>query len=345
MMKPFRPHPTLADVAERAGVGKTTVSRVINGAYKVGPETLERVNKVIRELGYHPSQAARSLKGERTKTIGLILPRIADPFFAVAAEAAQAVARSHDYLLIVAATNYDPQTEIDQVYTLLRHRVDGILLAPMDSASKKLAGIVDEINVPVVTFNHPLSKARVQSVVVDNYGGAFAGTRHLIEHGRRRIICLGGDARLYTVRQRQKGYRDAMLKAGLTPLLDDSPNDYAGVEKVLRAALRHRQRIDAIFGVRNSIAIYAFQTLQAFDLKMPGDVALVGFDDFETACTLRPAVTVVKQPVEALGSRAANLLFDHMHNGVSTPLRGQIVVDTLKTNLIIRSSCGCGHPQ
>jgi LacI family transcriptional regulator len=186
------------------------------------------------------------------------LPRIADPFFAAAAEAAQAVARSHDYLLIVAATNYDPQTEVNQVHTLLRHRVDGILVAPIDSASKRLAGIVDEINVPVVTFNHPLSKARVQRVVVDNYRGAFAGTRHLIEHDRRRIICLSGDARLYTVRQRQKGYQDAMLEAGLTPLLDDSPNDYEGVEKALRAALWRKEPIDAIFGVRNSISIQCF---------------------------------------------------------------------------------------
>ena len=341
MLKRSRPHATLADVAERAGVGKTTVSRVINGAYKVGPETLERVNKVIHELGYHPSQAARSLKGERSKTIGLILPRIADPFFAAAAEAAQAVARSHDYLLIVAATNYDPQTEIDQVYTLLRHRVDGILLAPMDSASKRLASIVDGINVPVVTFDHPLSKAHVRSVVVDNYEGASAGTRHLIEHGRRRILCLGGDARLYTVRQRQKGYKDAMQKAALTPWLDDSPNDYQDIEKVLRAALRHKQPIDAIFGVRNSIAIYAFQALQSFGLKMPADVALIGFDDFETACTLRPAVTVVKQPVEAVGSRAVNLLFDLMRNGVIALSPGQTLSETLKTSLIIRSSCGC----
>lgn len=340
-MKRSRPHPTLADVAERAGVGKTTVSRVINGAYKVGPATLERVNEVIRELGYYPSQAARSLKGERTKTIGLILPRIADPFFAAAAEAAQAVARTHDYLLIVAATNYDLQTEVDQVYTLLRHRVDGILLAPMDSGSKRLACIVNEINVPVVTFNHPLSKARVQSVVVDNYGGAFSATRHLIEHGRRRILCLGGDARLYTVRQRQQGYKDAMLEAGLTPMLDDSPEDYDGVEKGLRAALRQSEPIDAIFGVRNSIAIYAFQVLQLLELKVPRDVALVGFDDFELACTLRPAVTVVRQPVEALGSHAASLLFDQMHNGVGSVLRGKIVPDTLKTSLILRSSCGC----
>jgi LacI family transcriptional regulator len=341
MKKKSRPHATLADVAQRAGVGQTTVSRVINGAHKVSPETLERVNKVIRELGYHPSQAARSLKGETTMTIGLILPRIADPFFASCAEAAQAVARSHGHLLIVAATGYDWQTEMDQIYTLLRYRVDGILLAPLDSASKRLAQVVDEINIPVVTFDHPLTKAHVQSVVVDNYGGALSATRHLIEHGRRRILCLGGDARLYTIRQRQKGYKAAMLDAGLRPIISDSANDYEGVEKAIRAAFLTREPIDSIFGVRNLISIHAFQALQLLELRIPEDVALVGFDDFELACTLRPAVTVVKQPVEALGSQAASLLFEQMQQRATKPLRGRPKLEQLKTTLIVRSSCGC----
>ncbi|HEX4169190.1 MAG TPA: LacI family DNA-binding transcriptional regulator [Bryobacteraceae bacterium] len=338
-MRQSRPHPTLADVAQRAGVGKTTVSRVINGAHKVGPETLERINKVIRELGYHPSQAARSLKGESTKTVGLILPRIADPFFASCAEAVQAVARSHEYLLMVAVTGYDSQTEINQLYTLLRHRVDGILLAPSDSGSKKLAEIVGSINIPVVTFNHPLAKGRAPSVVVDNYGGARAATRHLIEHGRKRILCLGGDARLYSVHERQRGYRDAMFEAGLQPMIDDSANEYEEIEKIVGKEWLRKKPVQAIFGVRNLVTIYAFQALQSMGLKIGEEVALAGFDDFELACTLRPAVTVVRQPVEELASRAANLLFERLQDGAVDRLAGK--PEKLKTRLIVRSSCGC----
>ncbi len=342
-MKRSRPHATLADVAQRAGVGKTTVSRVINGARKVSPQTLERINKVIRELGYHPSQAARSLKGESSKTVGLILPRIGDPFFASCAEAVQAVARSHGYLLMMAATDYDAQTEIDHVYTLLRHRVDGILLAPTDSGGKELAAIVDEINIPVVAFNHPLTKAHVASVMVDNYGGAKTATEHLIGHGYRRILCLGGDARLYSVKERQKGYEDAMRAAGLKPRIEEAVNDYPEVERILRADRQAKKPVEAIFAVRNSITIYAFQACQALGLRVAEEVALAGFDDFDLASTLRPAVTVVKQPVEELGSCAARQLFEQLQPDGANRSGAKAKRSKLKTSLVVRSSCGCGE--
>jgi LacI family transcriptional regulator len=340
-MKQARSHPTLADVARIAGVGKATVSRVINGARIVSPETLQRVNTVIRELGYQPSQAARSLKGEGTKSIGLVLPSIADPFFADCAEAAQAVARSYGYLLIVAATQYDPQTEIDQLQSLIRHRVEGILLAPANSQSKALAAMIDRFNIPVVTLNHPLRRSYVQSVVCDNRGGARAATEHLIGHGYRRIICLGGDSRLYSIRERQKGYQDAIKAAGLKSLIEGSVNDYSAVEHVLRTNCHKRNKVDAIFAVRNLVTIFAFQAMQSLGIRIPEDVALVGFDDFDLACTLRPAVTVVKQPVEAVGTGAARLLFQHLQN---TPARRVAVASRLpylKTALILRNSCGC----
>lgn len=333
-------HPTLADVAARAGVGKATVSRVINGARKVSPETLERVNQVIRELGFQPSQAARSLKAATTKTVGIVLPRIADPFFASCAEAAQTVARSHGYLLTMAATDYDPQTEIDQIHTLFRHRVDGILLAPSDSLSKKLAAVVDQINIPVVTFNHPLRNSHVRSVICDNYAGAKTATQHLIEHRYRRILCLGGDSSLYSIRERQKGYQDAIRDAGLVPAIEDAANDYAAVEKTLRAGYLRKRPPQAIFAVRNLITIYAFQVLQLLGLRIPDDVALIGFDDFDLACTLRPSVSVLKQPVEAIGAQAAELLFRQLHDGSFGQTSGRSNVSKLNGTLVLRNSCG-----
>jgi LacI family transcriptional regulator len=336
-MKRSRDHATLADVALRAGVGKTTVSRVINGAHKVSAQTLERINKVILELGYHPSQAARSLKGERSRTLGLILPRIADPFFACCAEVVHSLARAHGYLLMVAATDYDPQLEIKEIYTLLRHRVDGILISPADSASRKLSDIVAEINIPVVTFNHPLMRARVRSVLADNYQGARLATEHLIGHGCQRVLCLGGDATLYSVKERQRGYRDAMRAAELDVHMEESANDSAEVARVIRAEWKKQKPIDGIFAVRNLITIYAFQTLQAMRIKIGEQVALIGFDDFDLASTLRPAVSVVKQPVEQMASRAANVLFDEIEN--TTHSRRASI--KLQTSLILRNSCGC----
>ena len=129
-MHKSRSHPTLSEVARKARVGTTTVSRVINGGERVSPGTLKRVQAVIEQLGYMPNQAARVLKGERAKTIGMVIPSIADPFFASCAEAAQAIARAHDSLLMVTVTNNDPRVEMENLNILMRHRTDGLLLAP-----------------------------------------------------------------------------------------------------------------------------------------------------------------------------------------------------------------------
>lgn len=337
------PHliPTLADVARKAGVGKTTVSRAINGAQKVSPRTLDRINAAIRELHYQPSQAARSLKGEGTKAVGLIVPRISDPFFATCAEAAQAVVRSHGYLIMVASSGYDSATETDQLQSLTRQRVEGLLLASGDCKNEALIAAIGRLNIPIVAFNHPLQHVRVQSVVCDNYGGARTATEHLIAHGYRRILCLGGDARQYSVCERQRGYRDAVQDADLEPLVESSPNDYASVEDVIRTKWLKSKRIDAIFAVRNVITIYAFQAIQALGLRIPKDAALIGFDDFELACTIRPAVTVVSQPVEAMAGHAANLLFQQIQHPVSDARAEGGNVSQFHTALIVRNSCGC----
>src|ERR1700758_3496816 len=142
--------PPLSEVARQAGVGNTTVSRVINGGERVSPKTLARVRRVIEALGYRPNHAARVLKGDRTKTIGLIIPSMADPFFSSCAEAAQAVVRANDSLLIVTATQNDPHTEIENVNILMSHRVDGLLIAPANSRRQALCDLVNRLSVPIV---------------------------------------------------------------------------------------------------------------------------------------------------------------------------------------------------
>src|SRR5580704_6888340 len=148
--------PTLREVAKQAGVGNTTVSRVINGGDRVSPKTLAKVRRVIDALGYRPNQAARVLKGDRTKTIGLMIPSLADPFFSSCAEAAQAVVRANDSLLIVTATQNDPHTEIENLNVLISHRVDGLLLAPANSRSQALCDLVNRLTIPVVTIDRPI---------------------------------------------------------------------------------------------------------------------------------------------------------------------------------------------
>src|SRR5436309_1036248 len=153
MVGKSRSVPALMDVARRAGVGAATVSRVINGGQNVSSRTMAAVQKAIEELGYHPNQAARSLKGARTKTIGLVIPSVADPFFSAAAAAIQDVARAHGTLVLLAASDNLPARESEQVITLIQRRVDGLILAPSDAAD---ADLLKHAGFPVMCFDRPL---------------------------------------------------------------------------------------------------------------------------------------------------------------------------------------------
>src|SRR5487761_2542924 len=155
-MKNKSSHSTLSEVAREAGVGTTTVSRVINGGERVSPKTLARVRRVIEAMGYMPNQAARVLKGDRTKTIGLIIPSIADPFFSSRAEAAQAVARANDSLLIVTASHNDPHIEIENLNILISHRADGLIIAPANSKSQALRDLLNRLSIPIVAVDRPI---------------------------------------------------------------------------------------------------------------------------------------------------------------------------------------------
>jgi LacI family transcriptional regulator len=337
-------HPTLSQVARKAGVGTTTVSRVINGGDRVSPKTLAHVRRVIETLGYMPNQAARTLKGHRTKTIGLVIPSIADPFFASCAEAAQAVARANDSLLIVTVTANDPRSELDNLNVLIRHRVDGLIIVPADSQSHALRDLLNRVAIPVVAIDRPVGNSSIASVVADNHKGAMTATQHLIDHGYKRISCLTGESTLYTIRERMNGYRKAIEAANLTPIFDTSVKDYKSAEYAIKNMLDGTNPPDAIFALKNSTTIYAFEALQKFNIAVPQSVALLGFDDFELASTVRPSISVVQQPVEEIGRRAAEILFEQLFDesragstASSKPGR-QIKV---KTCLIKRSSCGC----
>jgi len=339
-MKKRRAPATLSEVARAAGVGTTTVSRVINGGVRVSPKTLMRVRRVIEELGYLPNQAARVLKGDRTRTIGLIIPSIADPFFSSCAEAAQEVARVNGSLLIVTASHNDPHTEIENLKILLSHRVDGLIVAPANWRSEALREYLDRLTVPVITIDRPVESSKVPSVVTNNCKGAQLATEHLIEHGYKRIACLTGESTLYTIQERVCGYRAAMEAAGLPVLLDTSVKDYKSTEYAIECLMAGADPPEALFTLKNSTTMFAFEALKKRTIAVPKTVALLGFDDFELASMLEPSISVVQQPVEEIGRVTAELLFDELLG--RKPKRGRRMrLTTLETRLIRRASCGC----
>ena len=345
-----KPHITLADVARRAKVGTSTVSRVINGGQLVSPATLERVRAVIQEFDFQPNQAARILKGGSTKTIGLIVPSIADPFFALCAESAQEVARRHGFLLIVTSSNNIPGLERESVSNLIQRRVDGILFAPAASTNQELLHILTRSSIPAVSLDRPLYNSSVPAVLTSNYEGAKKATEHLISHGRKRIVCLGmkGENALYTSNERILGYRDGMLAAALSPEIDFSMAGYQSAASILEKYFREPDPPDAIFAIRNLVSIYTYRVLRAMKIVIPRTVALIGFDDFELASNLQPSITVVRQPMQEIGKVAAELLFEEVlqkkkHRAKMATKKRQQHIAILETELVIRSSCGCGQ--
>ncbi len=318
------------DVAQRAGVGAATVSRVINGGQNVSSRTMAAVQRAIEELGYHPNQAARSLKGARTKTIGLIVPSVADPFFSTAAAAIQDVARARGTYVLLAASDNQPEREREQVTTLIQRRIDGLILAPSQGASMEM---FRHASFPVVCFDRPFPEATLPAVLSDNYGGAKAATEYLVRCGYKRILCMAGDPKLFTSHRRVRGHRDVIRAAGLPYLAELSVQDYASAEAALRPYLNGKDRIDAIFSIKNGITVDAYKVLRRARIAIPKSVALVGFDDFDLADALEPPITVVRQPVREMATRAAELLFDALEKRGSR--QGAV---TLKVEMVVRAS-------
>jgi len=192
-------HATLAEVAKKAGVGTTTVSRVINGSHRVSPKTLARVQRVIESLGYTPNEAARTLKGRRSKTIGLVIPSIADPFFASCAEAAHAVARQNDSLLIVTTTHNEPRAEMESLNFLIRHRTDGLLISPANSSGSELRDLLHRTLIPVVAIVATMHEAVRQIPPGSGCGWFLSGPSKTADIEQSLVIGAQGARTLHVI--------------------------------------------------------------------------------------------------------------------------------------------------
>jgi len=327
---------TLQDVAREAGVSIKTVSRVVNHERSVSPAMVERVVEVISRLGYQPNELARSLRGNRTRTVGLMIADVSNPFFAECCKAIDEVARSHGYSVILCASAEDAESEREYIGLLTRRRVDGLLLAP--AAGGQSHRELDLVAGPaVVAFDRPFEGAETDAVLVTNRDGAREAAEHLVGHRHRRIAFLGDDGRIYTARERLEGYREAMESSGLEAIHRLGTGSIAAAEKATDELLEMQDPPTAFLAGNGLITAGVLRTLDRAGLRVPGDVAVVGFDDFDLMSALSPRLTAVRQPTRELGRRAAELLFDRLEGRDSSPPRHLV----LPTELVVRGSCGC----
>ena len=326
---------TLDDVAKAAGVGPMTVSRTINGRPYVAAETAKRVHAAIRQLGYRPNHAARVLTGQLSKSIGLIVPDLADSFFSVVSHAVQEAAREAGYLVWLAASNADSSIEEAQIEQMINHPVDGILLVPADSQSGYLKAMASG-HTPIVTIDRPIEIAHTDSVEVENRAGAFMAVEHLKSHGYKRIVCVVMNAHLRPVKERIAAYEECLRRAKL-PRKKLVLSNEETARTALLALLNSPDRPDALFTTNNACTICVIKTLQSIKIEVPKDLALVGFDDVDFYPLLHPPVTTVRQPASELGRTSTILLLQKIRNKSST----SSVRTVLPVTLIIRESCGC----
>ena len=331
--------PTMADVARLAGVGAMTVSRVLSGAVPVSQETARRVQRAVEQLGYRPNQLARAFRGQRSHTIGLIIPYLYDPFFANCAHAVTTVAKEHGYSVLTTTSNEDPDIEYAEVEQMLQRHVEGLVAIPSTLRQSRLTRSLFG-RTPVVAFDRPVSDPAVDVVLVENTSGSRRIVQHLIEHGHERIGFMGLSRSLYTINARYLGYHRAMQEAGFEESLFFGCSSREDTRRAVEDKLNGKNPPTAFFASNNLATRYVFAALLNLGVKVPVDAALVGFDDFDLAELTSPPLTVVRQPAQEMGRVAASLLFERIERG-ELPQTGTRIA--LPVEIVLRRSCGCKY--
>ncbi len=330
--------PSLIDVARRAKVNISTVSRVINQTGKIGVETQARVRKVMRELGYKPNRVARRLRTQEGSThlLGLIIPNIQNLFFADLARGVEDVAYKHNFALLLC--NYDEDELKERFYldVMQSESVDGIIIPPIHETDPAVLQVVRN-GTPVVCVDRSLSSGNLDKVEVDNHIGALKAVEHIIARGHRRIGVIGGPLDSSTGRERLRGYKDAHAQAGIT--LKSELIRFGDFKQTSGQALAHEllsmsDPPTALFVCNGLMMAGALEAIAALGLKIPRQIAIVGFDELTLADVFNPPLTVVRQPAYEVGKCAAELLLKRIED----PKRPASSLKLLP-ELIVRKSC------
>ncbi len=310
--------PTMRHVAEAAGVSIKTVSRVVNGENGVAVATAARVMEMIRQLDFQPNELARSLRpGRASATLGLVIGDISNPFYATMARAIEAVARSHQYLLVTGSNDEDPAVEEDLILAFCRRRMEGLIVVPTGDdlgyiRREALAGT------HFVFVDRRPARPDGDSVVIDNVRGAQLAVEHLVAQGHRRIAMLGDEPRLGTMAERLEGYRTAMHAAGLA-VTDDilllRHHSAASAETAVRVALGLPDPPTAFFAFNNLLMLGAVRAARATGR----DIGIVAFDDFDFSDMLPMQVGIIRNDATEMGRQAAELLFARLQGDTRPP--------------------------
>lgn len=337
------PSLTLEDIAKKAGVSRSTVSRVVNNQPNVSEEVRSRVQEVIRATGYHPNASARSLASRRSAMVGLVLPHsfrafFTDPYFPHLLQGITHGCNQYDQTLgLFLVSNKEDE---EKIFSRVSHSgmLDGVIVQAGHHGDPMMVRLA-QADIPLVFLGRPFQAENVSYIDIDNVEGSYNATVHLIRLGYRRIATIAGPAHSTAGIDRKQGYLNALNERDLPA--DDSlvvEGDFSerGGYHAMQTLLS--QEPEAVFAASDIMAVGAMRAAQEAGLSIPDDIAFVGFDDLPLPITPDPPLTTIRQPVSRFGITAVETLIDLINNG-STPPRRII----MSTELVIRESCGASR--
>lgn len=337
---------SLNDIAKQLGVSKTLVSFVLNGRakeFRISEEVCQKVLDVASELNYQPNRIAQGLRTGKTKTIGLLIADIANPFFGKLGREIEQEAARYGYRVIFSSSDENPEKSGEQISVLQQSQVDGYIISPPVNSEEQILTL-SKGHTPFVLIDRYFPEIETNYIVVDNFDGAYKATSHLLKLGRKKIAIITLNINLVNMKERTDGYKKALTDASIPVdenLIKVLPfsHDNKDVTKAIKELLGTRSglKADAILFATSKIGVMAIECITSLGLKIPDDVALVSFDNADAYKICVSPVTVVAQPLKEIGKTAVHVLM----NEIAHPNGAQKIQKiTLKTEFIVRKSCG-----
>lgn len=326
---------TMKHVAERAGVSVSTVSHVINNTRVVSDDVRERVLAIVAEMRYIPSAVARSLKNDKTGTIGMMVPNNSNPYFAELIQGIEDAAFKRGYNIILCNAYDDPKKQAAYLRVLIEKRIDGLILVA-SGADDELTQLLGHLSIPIVLVDREVAGIDADFIQADHERGGYLATKYLLDLGHREIACVSGPTELPPSRDRVVGYLRALKEAGLKFRLDylvrsdfTSEGGYAAFQQLLAL----RKPPTAIFASNDLMAIGGLCAANEARVRIPEDLSVIGYDDIALASYSTPRLTTVSQPKYQMGQLITQALLDRI-TGANAPPRRQLV----QTDLVARQS-------
>jgi DNA-binding LacI/PurR family transcriptional regulator len=321
---------SIKDIARAAGVHHSTVSRALKGQSRVSRQTADRIRRIALDAGFTVSAVARSLATQRTAMIGVVVTTITDPFHHEIIAGLDEVATAHDYSVIVADSQGEPEREVKVVRSLHERRVDAIVVLSSRVGARYMS-LLTERRVPIVLVNNQRRDAAVHALTIDNVDAAYAAMQHLLNLGHRRIAYVGNRNGVYSDTERLAGYRQALIDAGIafnSDLVQHRDNSPDGGSAAMTSLLDLAAPPTAVFCYNDMMALGAYHAARG-RARVPQDVSIVGFDDLFFARFLDPPLTTTAQPTRLMGQKAMHIalgLLDGKTTERVVHVKGQLVV-------------------